>query len=64
MQLSKTKKGCTLIFYESESKVQRWRWQLKHRNGNIIAASTEGFSSRNNATRNAKSTRDGLAAEL
>ena len=27
----------------------RYRWRLRHRNGNIIAASTGGYSSRSNA---------------
>ena len=67
MKLSKNKRGCTLTFYKSCKTVHgkfTYRWRLKHSNGNIIAASTEGFSSKANAIRNAKATRDGLVGEL
>lgn len=64
MNLSKTKKGCTFTVYEGMGVKKNWRWRLKHSNGNIIAASTEGFSSKRNAFRNAKATRDGLVGEL
>ena len=28
-----------------KDKAAEWRWRLKHSNGNIIAASSEGYSS-------------------
>ena len=37
-----------------------WRWQLKHSNGQIVGASSEGFSSEQEARLNARRTRDGL----
>lgn len=37
-----------------------WRWRLKHKNGQIVAASSEGFSSQDEARKNAKRTRDAL----
>ncbi len=34
--------------YEDEG--EEWRWRLRHRNGNILADSGEGYSSRSAAT--------------
>ena len=34
----------TFQVYEDDS--GEWRWRLRHRNGNIIADSAEGYSSR------------------
>ena len=48
----------TLIFYQD--KANEWRWQLKHSNGQIVAASSEGFSSEAECKLNARRTRDGL----
>ena len=32
-----------------EDAVEEWRWRLRHRNGNIVADSGQGYASRSNA---------------
>lgn len=41
--------SATFELYEDES--EEWRWRLRHRNGNILADSGEGYASRRNARR-------------
>lgn len=38
--------------YRSRSlrRSQRWRWRLTHRNGNILAVSSEGYANRADAS--------------
>lgn len=48
----------SLEFYSDAS--GEWRWRLKHSNSQIVAASSEGFSSQDEARANAKRTRDAL----
>ena len=48
-------------------KAGEWRWRLKHSNGNIIAASTEGYSSKAAALKgieNVKSSADAPVVEV
>lgn len=49
----------TVEFYEDRS--YSHRWNLKHGNGKILAASSEGFKSKGNAKRNFKAVRDAMA---
>lgn len=49
----------TYELYEDNS--GEWRWRLRHDNGNIIADSGEGYSSRSNLNRALKSVRSGIA---
>jgi uncharacterized protein YegP (UPF0339 family) len=39
-------------FYQD--KASEWRWNVVSSNGNTVAASSEGFSSKHNAQRNLK----------
>lgn len=48
------KKTSTIEFFTDRKR--EWRWRLKHGNGRILAASSEGFASRRNARRNWAST--------
>lgn len=45
----------TSRFEVYEDKAGQWRWRLVHWNGNIVADSGEGYSSRSNAERAARS---------
>lgn len=45
----------------SKDKSQEHRWHLKHGNGKILAASSEGFMSKTNAKRNFRAVRDAMA---
>ncbi|WP_226481075.1 amphi-Trp domain-containing protein [Natrinema amylolyticum] len=47
--------GRTSRFEVYEDKGGQWRWRLVHWNGNIVADSGEGYSSRSNAERAARS---------
>lgn len=38
-----------------QDRADEWRWRLVHRNGNIIADSGEGYSSRQNAEKGVES---------
>jgi len=38
-----------LTFELYEDKVGEWRWRLRHRNGNIMADSGEGYSRKTDA---------------
>ncbi|AUX10858.1 hypothetical protein AArcSl_3252 [Halalkaliarchaeum desulfuricum] len=40
----------------------RWRWRLRHENGNIIADSGEGYASKSNARRAMRNVRDHVSA--
>ena len=40
----------TPVYYKDDS--CHWRWQVNARNGEIIDASSEGFSSKTNAVKN------------
>ena len=40
------------MFYEQDAR-GKWRWTYKARNGRIIDSSSQGFSTRSNAIRNA-----------
>ncbi|WP_435073925.1 HVO_2922 family protein [Halorubrum sp. HHNYT27] len=40
----------TAAFEIYEDAADEWRWRLRHRNGNVIAASGKGYASRSNAT--------------
>lgn len=42
-------------FERYEDNAEEWRWRLVHRNGNIIADSGEGYSSKQNATQGLES---------
>ncbi len=53
-----------LIDDKTAAKSQRYRWQLKASNGKILAASTEGFSSRTKCAGNLVLTRDALTGFL
>lgn len=49
--------GCIEIYtdedvYPSGKPRKQWRWRLKSSNGRIIAASTEGYSSKENCLKN------------
>ncbi|WP_049900792.1 amphi-Trp domain-containing protein [Natrinema sp. J7-1] len=46
--------GRTSRFEVYEDKAGQWRWRLVHWNGNIVADSGEGYSSRSNAERAAR----------
>ena len=48
----------TLTFYQDNA--DEWRWQLKHSNGQIVGASSEGFSSEAECRNNARRVRDAL----
>ena len=51
--------------YQSRAKSRDWRWRLVASNGKIIAASSEGFSSKATAKRNIQSVKTALeAAEI
>ncbi len=52
----------SIEFYQDHSDNHRWR--LKHGNGKILAASSEGFLSKSNAKRNFKAVRDAMARAL
>jgi uncharacterized protein len=41
-----------------------FRWRLKHQNGNILAAASEGYKSRENALRCIENVRNSGGAEL
>lgn len=45
----------------SKDNAQEHRWTLKHGNGKILAASSEGFMSKTNAKRNFRAVRDAMA---
>ncbi|MFC6769369.1 YegP family protein, partial [Natrinema soli] len=45
----------TSRFEVYEDRAGQWRWRLVHWNGNIVADSGEGYSSRSNAERAARS---------
>ena len=49
-----------LIDNETATKSQRFRWQLKGRNGKIVAASSEGFSTAEGCEENVIRTVEGL----
>lgn len=51
----------TLHYYRS---ADGWRWRLTARNGRIVCASSEAFSSRAGAKRNARLTLTGLREAL
>ncbi|MGQ3411715.1 amphi-Trp domain-containing protein [Natrinema sp. LN54] len=50
-----TDSGRTSRFEVYEDKGGQWRWRLVHWNGNIVADSGEGYASRSNAERAARS---------
>lgn len=52
-------KNSTVEFYQDTA--ENHRWNLKHGNGKILAASSEGFASRANAKRNFRAVRDAMA---
>jgi uncharacterized protein YegP (UPF0339 family) len=45
----------TVEFYQDESEAQEWRWRVKATNGQIIGASSEGFTRESYARNNLKS---------
>ena len=45
-----------------EDAAEEWRWRLRHRNGNIVADSGEGYASRSNAKRALSRIREHVAA--
>jgi uncharacterized protein YegP (UPF0339 family) len=45
-------KKATLDIYRTGN--GEWRWRVKHGNGKIVAASSEGFSGKSGAKRNFK----------
>ncbi|QSW97790.1 amphi-Trp domain-containing protein [Haloterrigena alkaliphila] len=47
--------GRTSRFEVYEDRAEEWRWRLVHWNGNIVADSGEGYTSRSNARRAARS---------
>lgn len=49
-----------LIDDKTAPKSQRFRWQLKSRNGKIVSASSEGFSSAEECEQNVLRTFEGL----
>lgn len=49
-----------LIDDKTAPKTQRFRWQLKGRNGKIVAASSEGFSTAEGCEENVVRTYEGL----
>ncbi len=49
------KKQATLDIYRSGN--GEWRWRVKHGNGQVLAASSEGFSGKAGAKRNFKRAR-------
>lgn len=49
-----------LLDDKTAPKSQRFRWQLKSKNGKIVAASSEGFSSEYKCAENASKTVDGI----
>lgn len=42
--------------------IGEWRWRLTHQNGETVAASSEGFSSKSECHANARRTYEGLKA--
>ena len=50
-----------LIDDKTAPKSQRFRWQLKGRNGKIVAASSEGFYTARDCAENAHKTASGLS---
>ena len=50
-----------LEFYVDNA--EEWRWRITARNGQIVHASTEGFSSKENAAGNLRALRDVVTAE-
>ncbi len=52
----------TVDFYQDNAEQHRWR--LKHGNGKILAAASEGFKSKRNARRNFCAVRDCMARAL
>jgi amphi-Trp domain-containing protein len=45
-------------FERYEDNAEEWRWRLVHRNGNIIADSSEGYSSKQKATQGLESVKE------
>jgi len=41
--------GMTATFELYEDAGGKWRWRLRHRNGNVLADSGEGYASRSGA---------------
>ena len=41
-----------------EDRAGQWRWRLVHRNGNIIADSSEGYASRQKCTQGLNSVKE------
>ncbi|OYR58706.1 YegP family protein [Halorubrum halodurans] len=52
--------GATFELFEDAA--AEWRWRLRHRNGNVIGDSGEGYASKSNATRALSRVREHVAA--
>ena len=46
------------VFELYEDRASEWRWRLRHQNGNIIAASGEGYSSKAGAENGIESVKE------
>lgn len=47
--------GSLATFQLFEDRAGEWRWRLRHRNGNVIAASGEGYTTKANARKGLRS---------
>ena len=47
--------GSLATFQLFEDRAGEWRWRLRHRNGNVIASSGEGYTSKQNAKKGLRS---------
>lgn len=47
--------GSLATFQLFEDRAGEWRWRLRHRNGNVIASSGEGYTSKQNAKKGLQS---------
>ncbi len=64
MILSKSRTNAKFQIFQRGEGTTPWRWHLKAANGNVIAASANGFATRPVCVKNALSTRDGLVHEF
>lgn len=56
-----------LSFELYKDKAEEWRWRLKHRNGNILAVTSEGYKAKADALKcieNVKASADAPVNEL
>lgn len=63
--MSKTAAGARLVVYRSKRllRAETWRWQLVHRNGNVLAEGGEGYANQADCLAQAEKVVTGVYAE-